>query len=59
MSKPSHYNTEIMKRQVGSLTLITYTNGFDWEVYNEFGEYLGMFCGNIETATEDYIYKGL
>ena len=48
-----------MKRQVGSLTLITYTNGFDWEVYNELGDYIGMFCGNIETATEDYIYQGL
>ena len=27
-----------MKRKIGTLTLISYTNGFDWEVYDEDGE---------------------
>ena len=48
-----------MKRTVGTLTLITYTNGFAWEVYDEDGEFQGMFCGNIETATEEEIWIGL
>lgn len=48
-----------MKRTVGTLTLITYTNGFDWEVYDEDGEFQGMFCGNIETATGEEIWMGL
>ena len=48
-----------MKTEIGSLTLISYTEGFDWEVYDEDGEYQGMFCGNIETATEEQIWAGL
>ena len=48
-----------MKRKVGTLTLITFTNGFDWEVYDEDGEYQGMFCGNIETAIEKDVWMGL
>jgi SepF-like predicted cell division protein (DUF552 family) len=46
-------------RQIGSLTLISYTNGFDWEVYDEDGEYQGMFCGDIHTATEYDIWDGI
>ena len=46
-------------RLTGRLTLISYTNGFDWEVYDEDGEYQGMFCGDIETATEELIWDGL
>ncbi len=48
-----------MKRTVGTLTLISYTNAFDWEVYDEDGEFQGMFCGNIETVTEEEIWMGL
>lgn len=48
-----------MKTEIGSLPLISYTEGFDWEVYDEDGEYQGMFCGNIETATEEQIWAGL
>ena len=48
-----------MKRTVGTLTLITYTNGFDWEVYDEDGEFQGMVYRNIETATEEEIWIGL
>ena len=46
-------------RQLGSLTLISHTNGFDWEVYDEDGEYQGMFCGDIHTATEYDIWDGI
>ena len=46
-------------RQIGSLTLISHTNGFDWEVYDEDGEYQGMFCGDIHTATEYDIWDGI
>jgi hypothetical protein len=46
-------------RQIGSLTLISRTNGFDWEVYDEDGEYQGMFCGDIHTATEYDIWDGI
>ena len=28
-------------------------------VYDEDGEFQGMFCGNIETATEEEIWMGL
>lgn len=48
-----------MKRTVGTLTLISYTNGFDWEVFDEDMEYQGKFCGNIETAKEEEIWLGL
>ena len=48
-----------MKRTVGSLTLITYTNGLDRDVYDEDGEFQGMVCRNIETATEEEIWIGL
>ena len=48
-----------MKKKIGSLTLITFSNGFDWEVYDEDGEYQGKFCGNIDTATEEQIWEGL
>ena len=48
-----------MKRTVGTLTLISYTNGYDCQVYDEDGEYQGMFCGDIETATEEEIWMGL
>ena len=48
-----------MKREIGSLTLISYTEGYDWEVYDEDMEYQGMFCGNIESATEESIWEGL
>ena len=40
-----------MKKKIGSLTLITFSDGFDWEVYDEDLEYQGKFCGDIRTAT--------
>ena len=46
-------------RQIGSLTLISHTNGFDWEVYDEDGEYQGKFCGDIHTATEYDIWDSI
>lgn len=49
----------LMKVEIGSLTLVSYTNGYDWEVYDEDGEYQGMYCGNIETATEKSVWEGL
>ena len=48
-----------MKRTIGTLTLISYTNGLDWEVYDEDMEYQGKLCGNIETAKEEEILLGL
>ena len=48
-----------MKRTVGTLTLISYTNRFDWEVYDDDMEYQGMFCGDIKTVTEEEIWQGL
>lgn len=48
-----------MRRIVGTLTLITHTQGFDWEVYDEDMEYQGMFCGDINNTTEEEIWKGL
>ena len=48
-----------MKRNIGTLTLISYTSGYDWEVYDEDMEFQGMFCGEINTATEEDIWKGL
>ena len=48
-----------MVRVIGNLTLESFTNGFDWEVYDEDGEYQGMFCGNIENANEEEIWQGL
>lgn len=56
---PKNTKLIFMKTEIGSLTLISYTEGFDWEVYDEDGEYQGMFCGNIETATEEQIWAGL
>ena len=46
-------------RQIGSLTLISHTNGFDWEVYDKDGEYQGKFCGDIHTATEYDIWDSI
>ena len=46
-------------RQIGSLTLISHTNGFDWEVYDEDGEYQGKFRGDIHTATEYDIWDSI
>ena len=46
-------------RQIGSLTLISHTNGFDWEVYDKDGEYQGKFCGDIHTATEYDIWDDI
>lgn len=46
-------------RKIGSLTLISYNGGFDWEVYDEDGEYQGKFCGDIHTATEYDIWDGI
>lgn len=46
-------------RQIGSLTLISHTNGFNWEVYDENGEYQGTFRGDIHTATEYDIWDGI
>lgn len=48
-----------MKRYIGTLTLISYTNGYDWEVYDEDMEFQGMFCGDITTAKEEDIWQGL
>lgn len=48
-----------MIRHIGTLTLITYTKGLDWEVYDEDGEFQGMFCGDIDTTTEEEIWMGL
>lgn len=48
-----------MKRTVGTLTLISYTNGLDWEVHDEDMEYQGMFCGDINNASEEEIWLGL
>lgn len=50
-----------MKR-VGSLMLVLLSRsiaGTEWGVYDEDGEFQGMFCGNIETATEEEIWLGL
>lgn len=48
-----------MMAEIGLLTLVSYTDGYDWEVYDEDGEYQGMFCGKIETAEEEAIWAGL
>ena len=48
-----------MKRTIGTLTLISYTQGFDWEVYDEDGEYQGTFCGDINNTSEEDIWMGL
>lgn len=48
-----------MKKKIGSLTLITFSDGFDWEVYDEDGEYQGKFCGDINNTTEEEIWEGL
>lgn len=52
-------NTKAMKRTIGTLTLISYTQGFDWEVYDEDGEYQGIFCGDINNTSEEEIWDGL
>lgn len=48
-----------MKRTVGTLTLISNTYSFDWEIYDEDGEFQGMFCGDINNITEEEIWQGL
>ena len=48
-----------MKKIIGTLTLISYTQGFDWEVYDEDGEFQGMFCGDINNTSEEEIWQGL
>ena len=48
-----------MKRTIGTLTLISYTNGLDWEVYDEDMEYQVMFCGDINNTSEEEIWLGL
>jgi hypothetical protein len=48
-----------MTRRIGTLNLVTFTQGYDWEVYDEDGEYQGKFCGDIDTTTEDEIWQGL
>ena len=51
--------TKDMERTIGTLTLISYSGGFDWEVYDEDGEYQGMFCGDINNTSEEEIWEGL
>lgn len=48
-----------MKRHIGTLTLISYTHGLDWEVYDEDGEFQGMFCGDINNTSEEDVLMGL
>ena len=48
-----------MKITIGSLTLVSYTSGYDWEVYDEDGEFQGMFCGDIDNVNEEEIWMGL
>lgn len=52
-------DSKAMIRRIGTLTLITYTQGLDWEVYDEDGEYQGMFCGDINNTSEEDIWMGL
>ena len=48
-----------MKKKIGTLTLISYTQGFDWVVYDEDCEFQGMFCGDINYTSEEEIWEGL
>jgi hypothetical protein len=48
-----------MERKVGGLTLISYSNGYDWEVYDEDFEFQGHFCGNIDSTSEEEVWEGL
>ena len=48
-----------MEKRIGSLTLISFSNGFDWEVYDEDMEYQGKFCGDINNTSEEEIWEGL
>lgn len=48
-----------MKRTIGFLTLISYTSGYDWEVFDEDQEFQGMFCGDVNTTSEEEIWQGL
>ena len=48
-----------MKRTFGTLTLISYTNAFDWEVYDEDMEFQRMFCGDINNTSDEDIWQGL
>ena len=48
-----------MKKTIGTLTLISYNQGFDWEVYDEDGEFQGTFCGDINNTSEEEIWEGL
>lgn len=48
-----------MKKNIGTLTLISFTQGYDWMVYDEDGEFQGMFCGDINNTSEEEIWQGL
>ena len=48
-----------MIRRIGTLMLLSYTRGLDWEVYDEDGEFQGMFCGDIYNTSEEEIWMGL
>ena len=48
-----------MKKHIGTLTLISFTQGYDWMVYDEDGEFQGMFCGDINNTSEEDIWQGL
>ena len=43
--------------QVNLLTDIAESR--NWEVYDEDGEYQGMFCGDINNTSEEEIWEGL
>lgn len=57
--KYASHKRQTMKRTIGSLTLVSYTSGYDWEVYDEDGEFQGMFCGDIDNVNEEEIWMGL
>jgi hypothetical protein len=48
-----------MKRTIGFLTLISYTSGYDSEVFDEDQEFQGMFCGDVNNTSEEEIWQGL
>lgn len=48
-----------MKRIIGSLILVSYTSGLDWEVFDEDGEFQGSFCGDINNVSEQEVWEGL
>ena len=57
--KYASHKRQTMNRTIGSLTLVSYTSGYDWEVYDEDGEFQGMFCGGIDNTSEEEIWQGL